>query len=90
MNVPLSLAKKLRQLAAASKRNLNAQFEVIMEQWLEDREAERKGSEIPPYTGELEVNDDTIIPPSPPLHVLHGKKKEASQPPPSRKPGGKA
>ena len=53
-------------------------------------ESERHGFPGEGHTREIEVNDDTVIQPSPPLDVLHGKRKGTGQQSPEGRRGGKA
>lgn len=49
MWVSPELRKKFTEICEREGRKFNEQFRRIIEEWLSDREAERKGSEIPPY-----------------------------------------
>lgn len=49
MWVSPELRKKFTEICEREGRKFNEQFRRIVEEWLSDREAERKGSEIPPY-----------------------------------------
>jgi len=59
-----------RKIAEEQVRDLSGQFKVIFREWLANQ---GRTSEI---KSPVQVDGNTIIYPSPPIHILHGTKKE--------------